>query len=323
MDHIQEYSNELLLYPMFFRKYVLRRLSDFKQIKELTSLNELPRQSVLHLINDNFLMTKPIVFVPELTNEFICKNPHLKYLHHVTQPVPGSITPEKLRLPPTGVISTLMAFRRKTLSFIKPWEDLSKMPGNISSQAIVSYNSLYRAKIYGLMKDVRRFNYIFSSVINMINSMDDRINIVPIPVGSTRYERAKYTPSFKAYNRTTIKAPTDPWYLFCMHLLGFLHTGTESLLLKLSDKAVKNTTFILYNDREFVALNLEKLKEFNQGKKDVILLRTIDMLNSLAENGTDLSYTDFGVVEPVTVAEDITIKDINDLVAQIKTWRKM
>lgn len=338
MDHIQDYSAELLLYPRFYREFVLRRLGDFRKVRDMSRLNELPRQCVLHLINDNFMMNKPIVFVPELDNPFLTKNPHVKYIHHVTQPVDGVLPqPETPFFPPKGLIPTLMSFRRKTLSYIKPWDDITKLPTNINSQAVISYNSLYRARLFGLLKDIRRFNLVLTSVINTISSLPNMKHIVPIPVGSNRYERAKFLPSFRAYTKATIKAPTDPWYLFCMNLLGCMHTGTPSLLSAIPDKVKENTTFIAYTKTKFIAFRLDELIAFNHGNKDVVLLRMIDLLNTLAEEGQETSYTDFGAVEPVIakdveVDEKITEADINkeelpgeseDISSNVKTIKSM
>ena len=313
MDPTNLYSNELLLYPLFYRKFVLRRLTDFKSPRNMDQLKELPRQCVLHLINDNFLMNKPIVFVPELDNPFLLMNPQLKFIHHVTQPVQGIIPyTEKPYYPPKGLLPTLINFRRKTLRYIKPWEDLTKLPTNMNSQAIISYDSLYRVKLFGLMKDVRRFNIIFTSLINMIATMPDYKHVIPIPVGSNTYVRSKFVPSFKAYTRATIKAPTDPWYMFCMNLLGCIHTNTPSMFEQIPDKIKANTFFILYNDKKFVAIKLDELIKFNGGAKDAAMLRTIDLLNSLAEEGQELSYTDFGAVEPVVEHSDIDTTNIKE-----------
>ena len=312
MDTEQIYSTELLLYPMFYRKFVLRRMPDFSKLRDMSDLNEMPRQCVLHLINDNFLMNKPIVFVPEANNVFVLKDPPKKFIHHITQPVNGVLAyAENPYLPAKGLIATLMNYRRNTMRYIKPWEDIHKLPGNINTQAMICYNSLYRARFVGLMKDVRRFNYIMTTVINVISSLPNFKHIIPIPVGSNIYPREKYIPSFKAYTRTTIKAPTDPWYLFCMNLLGCIHTNTPSLFLNIPEAVRKNTMFLLYTHSHFVVLKLDELMAFNKGTTDTVLVKTVKLLNRLAEEGQELSYTDFGVTEPV-VTESIDITGLTE-----------
>jgi len=321
MDHIQDYSTELLLYPRFYREFVLRRLGDFNKIREMSRLNELPRQCILHLINDNFMMNKPIVFVPELDNLFLTKNPKIKFMHHITQPVNGVLPqPENPVYPPKGVIATLLNYRKKTQTYIRPWEDITALPKNLNSQAVISYHSLYRARLFGVMKDVRRFNLVFTSIINTISKLPNVKHVIPIPVGSNQYQRDKYIPSFKAYTKATIKAPTDPWYLFCMNLLGCIHTNTPSIFLSIPKNIRENVIFILYTKTKFVAIKLDELMAFNQGTKDFVMIKTIKLLNTLSEeDGQEVSYTDFGAVEPVIetdlkidetkVSEDIVNKE--------------
>ena len=182
---------------------------------------ELPRQCVLHLLNDNFLLNKPIVFVPELDNPFIVKKPVLKFMHHVVNPVKGILPiKEEFVLPPKGLLPTLMNYRRRNLRYIKPWEDIKKQPLNVNSQMIVSYHALYRARIFGLLKGVRRFDYVFTSLMNQICNLPNQTHIVPIPVGATEWKKQQFVPSFRKYDKVTIKFPMDNWYLFVMNLVG-------------------------------------------------------------------------------------------------------
>ena len=309
---MSEYSPEVLLFPQFYRRFVLRRMTDFNKVHSLSELNELPRQCVLHLINDNFLMNKPIVFVPESNNPFIIKRPVLKYMHHIVKPVKGIISyKEDLFLPPKGVIPTLMNYRRRNIRLIKPWEDLKKPPTNMNSQMIISYHSLYRARIFGLMKGVRRFDYIFTTLINQICNMPNQTHIVPIPVGGTTWKKQQFILSFKKYDKASIKFPLDNWYLFVMNLIGHMHTGTPSLFSKMPENVQKNTYFLLYNNKDFIVVNLASLVEFNNGNRDVVLIRFLKQLGVLAEGGQANSITDFGVMEPnIDVEEEVNIDGV-------------
>lgn len=309
---MSEYSPEVLLFPQFYRRFVLRRMPDFNKINTLSDLVEMPRQCVLHLINDNFLMNKPIVFVPEQDNPFIVKKPVLKYIHHVVKPVQGILPyQEEFVLPTKGLLPTLMNYRRRNIRFMKPWEELNKPPTNMASQMIISYHSLYRARIFGLMKGVRRFNYIMTTMLNQICKMPNLVHIVPIPVGDTTWTKQQFILSFKKYDKASIKFPMDNWYLFVMNLIGYMHTKTPSLFSKIPENIQKNLYFLLYNNKEFIVVNLASLLDFNNGNRDVVLIRFLKQLGMLSDHGQTNSFTDFGSVEPnVDVEEEVNLDGV-------------
>ena len=313
-------SQELLLYMPFWRRFMLRRMIDLNNQWNRKDLVELPRSCVIHLIDDNFLMNKPIVFVPEDDNWLLGMMPNLKFINHVTQPVEGRIPfKESFLLPQKGVIPTLLNYRKRTMRWMRPWKDTSKMPPVLKSQAVVSYLSLYRARIFGQLKATRRFNYILTSVLNNICKMPAGIkHFIPIPVGNTEYNRGEFVMSFKGYTKPAIRHPNDPWYQFCMHLYGYMHTGTESLFSKLPTNIQENLHFILYSKHHLICFTLKTLLDFNNGKRDTILIRFIKQLNNLAQDGQALSFTDFGAVAPAADDESdvdssgIKEEDLND-----------
>ena len=62
MDSELHPSSEMMLYPVFYRTMIQRKIADFNRLWSTSELKELPRQCILHLIDDNFLMNKPIMF---------------------------------------------------------------------------------------------------------------------------------------------------------------------------------------------------------------------------------------------------------------------
>ena len=224
------YSDEMLLYPLFYRQLVLRRISDFNRLWDISEFKEFPLGSIVHLLDDNFLMNKPIVFVPDVNSWSMTRDPYRKYILHISD-VPQETwvkLPEKFVLPQQGVTITLLNFRKRYQSFIRTCNDRKDLPGVTRSQVqtLMSYNSLYRARIFGLLRSVRRFTYIFGNLLNNIAQYPDRIHFIPIPVGDKQFDRNMFLKTFKAHERPTIKYPEDNWYLFCMHLLGFVHGDT-------------------------------------------------------------------------------------------------
>lgn len=279
-------SSEYILYNPFYRRTVLRRISDLKTIHDRNELSEYPIGSIVHLVDDNLMMNKPIVLVPNIDGYAMSRLPLRKFIYHITTPVEQTWVKglENFILPQTGVSATLLNYRRKYQHIMRTCNKLEELPNDkrANVQTFFSYPSLYRARIYGLLRNVRRFNYVMSNVINGISLMPDRLHFIPIPVGTRQFDRATYLKTFKRYDKVTIRYPDDPWWLFCMHLIGFVHgEKTESLFENIPKNMWNKIHLVLYSETKMVILRLDHLKEFN-GTHDTILIRLIALLNALA-----------------------------------------
>lgn len=313
------YSSEMVMYPLFYRQNVLRKLTDFNRVWNRRDIRELPRGCVLHLVDDNFLVNKPIVLVPELDNWTFNMAPNIKFLNHITNPVGGPVPiPEQFRLLPNGLVQTIVNFRKQTMSYVRPWKDVPKMPANTLTQAVLSYNSLYRAKVIGIMKNYRRFNYVMATILNLICQMPEQNHFIPIPVGNVQYEKADFMMAFREYTKATIRRPNDPWYALLMNLTTFMHVEDDhhSLFSYLPEKILPRIHFIFYSKTNMVITTLQNLKEFNKGKTDLVLVKFLKQMGALALQGQIISSTDFGV-RPVAgaidteIEEEITEQEIN------------
>lgn len=320
MNDFPSISNEMIQYPVFYRQLVQRKITDFNRVWNRSSLVELPRGSVLHLVDDNFLMANPIVFVPELQNWTFQLKPTMKFLYHVTDPVTGPVNfPERFRLPPYGLIKTIVDFRRKTIQWVRLWKDLPTMPPILASQAMVSYLSLYRAKIIGVMKQVRRFGYVMSSVLNTISKFGDSVeHFIPIPAGNSSFTKADFLMAFKEFTKQAIRRPNDPWYLFLMHLYTFMQSETQnhSMFSQIPERLMRHVHFIVYTKNNFVILNLQNLRDFNKGKTNAVLNLLIRQMNTLASQGQMTGRFDEirNLSEPEEAPDDIDPEtiDVND-----------
>lgn len=284
-------SNEAMLYQQFFRSFIFRKVNDLNNTKEVAQITEWPRGIILHDIYQNFLMNKPVELVPDLTSAPFAINPRRKYIYHQTQPAPETLLKyeEQFVLPMAGLVTTIINFKKRNQRFTRPISAISKFPKasmtNILS--VISYESLYRARILGMIwaKQHRRFKYIWTTILNNIAAMPDRQHFIPIPVGERQYERSQFLLSLKKYDKMSIMHPNDPWYLFMMHFIGFMHCKpTESIFEKIPSNLLSNIHFVLYSRKSCVIYNLEKLKAFNTNS-DTILLRFITQLNMLSDEG--------------------------------------
>ena len=70
---------------MFYRQSVQRRLTQLKYLQDRASLTQLPKDSVLHLLDDNFMVNKPLMLVPDDHNWLLSLQPPFKFLQHVSR----------------------------------------------------------------------------------------------------------------------------------------------------------------------------------------------------------------------------------------------
>lgn len=285
----------MIIYQSFYKRFVLRRSSQLTKTLAKSELVELPKASVIHLLDDNFSFNKPVTFVPDLNNWGLNIKPRFKFMHHVKEPPPPTAVQytEYFRLPAPGLNTAINNFRKSTLRFIKPIKDLMDMPTRNGVINYINYNPLFRARIFGIRRSTRRFNYIWSCVVNMLSKLPStHMHYIPIPVGKTVYEKNEFLLSFKAYTRTSIKYPDDPWYLLMMNLLGYLHSKkTESIFENIPENLRANIHFILYGRSKMFIFNLSDMKKMN-GDNDTIMVRFISTLNMLAEDSTEAPASD-------------------------------
>ena len=299
-------SEERLLYDKFFRTTMFRRINDLNRLWNKEDLSEFPMGSMLHLIDDNFLMNKPIVLVPDTAGWSMTRKPDRKFVMHILDPdtPPSKIIhlEETFNLPNSGVAMTIMNFKKRNQLLMRPVmkiEDFPK-PTRPEVQSIVSYNALYRARIFGLLRGYRRFNYVFTTIFNMIGSVElGRRHFIPIPVGDRVLTRDKFMLSFNKHDKGSLKLAEDPWYLFLVHFLGFLNAQkTPSLFEQVPERYWEYINFVLYTRTKVLVLNMRLIKEFNESNR--ILWRVLNMINLMAEEGHQAAMQDFGDVAVVT-----------------------
>lgn len=291
----------MIIYPAFYRRFVFRRLSQLGKFIDKSELFEFPKESVLHLLDDNFSFNKPITFVPSKNNWALWLMPPYKFIAHIKEPPAPKLFQysEQFRLPAQGLNQAINNYRKANLKFVKPLKDLQDLPSRQGVISVINYNSLFRARIIGMRRAVRRFEYIWKSVLNLLVTLPStHKHYIPIPIGMGQYDRGEFLMSFKKYTRASVKHPEDSWYLFMMHFLGYLHSGTtESVFEKIPVKLRSQVHIILYGRTKMFMFNLEDIKRMN-GKSDAILIRTIKALNLLSEDSVEH-------VIPTTVVDQI------------------
>lgn len=290
----------MIIYDLFYRQTIMRRIGDIGKLWDKSDLEEYPLGSVLHLLDDNFLMDKPIKFTPDVNGWSLTRKPQVKYMHHVSELVESSsnVVPyaERFILPTQGVKTTLTNYRRRNLRWIRPAPELEDLPHRSNVQAVVTYNSLYRARVFGILRNFRRFNYVWANVVNTLVQMPDRKHFIPLTITNQTFDRNMFLRTFEKYTKATIKYPEDMHYIFMVHFLGFIYSQkTESVFEYIPERMWKNINFVITAGNNMVIYNLQHLKDWN-GDTDTLMIRIIKQINKLAETGVVAPVSDFSDV---------------------------
>lgn len=315
-------SNELMQYPLFFREYVFRRVPDLTKIDTISKIPELPNGSLLH-INDNMLMDKPIVHIPDADNVWMAKPPEQKYMSHVIRY--DSHPTDVVTVDSSGILlqignlsSELMKYRQANTRWLKLTNTPAELPSRNNVQSVVNYNPLYRARIAsmwtnGEYKTHRLFKYVMGTIINTAAQMPERHHFIQIPAKHLILKRDHFLRSFKDHHRGSVRFQTEPYYLFVMHLLDYIKNDcTTSMFHTIPTDLAKKLHFMITFGDHCIIYNLAMLKELNS-HGDAILLRTMAHLNML------VSQSDQPDLETVTDKDSEPVDEISvdDTVSQV------
>lgn len=302
-------SVENIRYDMFFRNFIVRRLSDITKVQSLENLKELPMFSVLHTL-DNFNMDRDVSFVPDMDNPLLKLKPLRKIFYNVTHlesQSPCEFDAKTVVLPPAGVNAAIMHFKTANAKMCRVVSNLTDLPINRSDiQNVVCYNSLFRAKIYGIRRRVKLMNFLLTNIINTMAKMTDREHFIHIPISSLQFRRDHFLRAFKAITNQTMVYPENMHYLFLVHFLASIEsTSTQSIFEMIPAHMVDKVNFVLQIKDKYVIYNLATLKELN-GDHNQILLRLIAQINTLAADGIEVPEEDdttATTVVPLPIAE--------------------
>lgn len=310
-----EASMELVYYNAFYRNNIVRRTPDLNRVWDTKILEEFPTQVVNH-IDDNFNMDKPITFVPDTKGLLFDTRLKIKYLHHILFNIDDGPyrQDESFIMPSIGVIQSLMSFKSKNMKDVRIVGDYRKLPFRNGVQNIISYNSLYRARIFGLLRSHRRVKFILGNIVNMISKIPDRHHFIKIPINPNKFTKQDFIRTFDGFNRSTIKHPEDKTYLFLMHLIAFMHDKpTDSVFEKIPQNMWQYVHFILTAGSKCVVYNLQELKKLNK-EDDVILVRLLQQMTMLGDYGKPVDTArDFADAAPeIDTSVKVTSDDIKN-----------
>lgn len=296
----------MIMLKIFMQKYSVWRMNHLNQTVPLDIIKDLPGQTIFHCL-DSLNDVIPS-FVPH-DNPFLFIGTNKKYIRHV-------INFEKretdiLELPDKGIYMPIVPWQKEIAAFTKTTNKVLRYVAptmkdpilNNSSMMFISYNFLFRTIVRGQLSIFRKFNYIFSGLLNNVISMPDKTHFINIPLPkdiSLLFKRPDFDRTFLKIDKTTLKYPDFPHYLFFVYLLNFVHNKSElGPINAIPHSMWPKINFIINNDKEMVVYNLGALKDLNTGSnisketeesyeedKDTlgsnrIIYRMLDQINNL------------------------------------------
>lgn len=215
----------MILFNAFRRRFMTWKTSQFKEIRPINSIPELPVGSVLFVL-DNFQMDG-VSIPPRFNNPIINLNKYKMFMHNILFPSEhsGDVAPlvlSKIILTSAGVMTKLQKYRQDMAPRVVWSDSIRDMPKRPAVQGVVNFNPLFRARVLGMRRKPRFMNMLWAMIINQIIQAPDKMVFIHVPLESLIFSRTDFTRVFKKYDKVATKYPEIPTYLFLAHLYSIL-----------------------------------------------------------------------------------------------------
>lgn len=292
-------------FDVFYKKYIVHRASMIDELHMIDTI-KLPGNIVLHLM-DNMSSTHPNLLTPDNNNPILFHTEGIKYITHITEPSVNkkdliSTTTKGTILTKSTLNKELKDFQlqhKKEYRYVATIDDI---PERKDVTGIVSHNPMFRVRISGRYNTIKKFNYVFSNLINIINQHPKRIHFVHVPLDPITFDKGDFTRTFNGYNTSSIRYPESLQFLFMMHLLGWLEGVEDSYFTQIPNYLLDRITFVITCDGKSIYYNLKDLKKLH--KKSSILSKVINTINSLTTE--EVSKIDEVARELVSIPKEAT-----------------
>jgi len=259
----------MILMKNFLFNYSVRRQQDLVHTLQLDNLTGMPNNVVVHCL-DSINSIVP-AYTPK-NNPLLLLGNNIKYIQHISSYTEQNTDvvrlPDKgVRLPSVSMARYISEFNHEFGKQIKNLAQGARTPNLSNSVLYLSYNPMFRAVCNGLLKNVRKFNYVMSGVVNRISSMPTNHHLIYFPMPSDmaiHFKMNDFVNAFKQLNNSTIRYPNFEHYLMFLNLLAFVnHDSNISILDHLPKSMLDKINIMFVNNDNFVLYNLEQLKRLN------------------------------------------------------------
>ena len=197
------------------------------KLRDLRDVTELPYGAMLHVL-DNFPMDGKVSFGPRIDNHFINMNNFKVFMLNKSnwpeETSPAPVSREKIIMTSAGVMTGLSQYRKQMMPRVMFVQDADSFPTRAGITNVVNWNPYFRARCMGVRRKIRFFNFLYSSMINCIAKMPDKMHFIHIPLENYIFEKQHFLRVFKKFNQISVLYPENSSYLFLAHLYAWLAT---------------------------------------------------------------------------------------------------
>lgn len=275
-------------YEIYFKQWGMRKVSDVRKIHPFYKFDFIPLGGVLHMGTCvNKTMSKETSATPELGDfdhyvggkrQFYFFDKHIDPEQYVVPSDAKGIKQFK-----AGIDKELRSFRNAKRKLVK---GIMEIPFSSATIGVVSYDPIYCGVITGRMKTLRMFNIFIAKLLTNIANNPTVDHFLLLHTEDKQYSFSDFKRTFKEHSRTTIANPDSAYYLFLMHLVGFVtDQDTPSVFEAIPKDLLSKLNIILANpdnDRS-MHIRLDRLALFAE-KNKAIPKQILSTINIVSKN---------------------------------------
>ena len=235
---------KILLYQQFKRNVMTYRLNHLDRVIKFTPDIELPKDSVLHMIDNLDRSFSPILNIdyPFINNSSrrlfvqsissLLDTKEFKYIHN-----------------PNIHKRELMHFYNSEDRIVRAL-NYKQYISNRSNMIIFNYNPLVSVKMKeAKLRNYKKFEIIFRTIIKDINEIhkfnSDKIHFLPIFFKNKHINRQRYLKALDRIDNISIKKTDTYDFFFILHILKFIEKHEDSIFAECTYDLLHKLHFVL------------------------------------------------------------------------------
>ena len=291
IDDLDIAYEKILLYQQFKRNVMTYRLNHLDRVIKFTPDIELPKDSVLHMIDNLDRSFSPILNIdyPFINNSSrrlfvqsissLLDTKEFKYIHN-----------------PNIHKRELMHFYNSEDRIVRAL-NYKQYISNRSNMIIFNYNPLVSVKMKeAKLRNYKKFEIIFRTIIKDINEIhkfnSDKIHFLPIFFKNKHINRQRYLKALDRIDNISIKKTDTYDFFFILHILKFIEKHEDSIFAECTYDLLHKLHFVLNIKNDFKIFTLPELENMisKNNKLDMSkFTRFVNGLNSFT--------TTYGTIE--------------------------
>ena len=290
-------------YPLYFKEFGLRRPNSIRVTREYSKFKDIPKNSVIHdgsflqqeISKEASILPPDDILLKFRENRKLLALFDWKLQSDYVVPVDTS----GIRLFSAGVEQQLRKFRSRDIKLIK---DIDQFTNSITYLNSMFYDPIMRAHVTGHLKKQKIFSVFLAKLLTNVAKRKDLNHFVFIPTEELTLRKLHFQKSFKKYERISYAFPESPYYLFVMHIMGYLQIqDTDSYFDHVSIDILEKLNIVFYNEQsdKCIHIRLDKLKMYSEKIRtlDRQLLTTLNSVARVPDQGEQIEQIDESVIK--------------------------